>query len=198
MSLKENLEMVKDELNSEEKFFEKAVITERFVKKYKKPLIGAVVAVVLVVAGNLIYTASEQNRVASANETLAVLEKNPKDTAALARLESLSPALHDVWLYSQAIAQENAVELEKLKNSKALIVNDTSIYEAAQNKKDLASLEAYSEKQNAIYKDLSVVMSAVLLMNEGKTDEAHGKLEMIGSSSPLAQVASALMHYGVK
>jgi hypothetical protein len=198
LSLKENLEMVKDELNSEEKFFEKAVITERFVKKYKKPLIGAVVAVVLVVAGNLIYTASEQNRVASANETLAVLEKNPKDTAALARLESLSPALHDVWLYSQAIAQENAAELEKLKNSKALIVNDTSIYEAAQNKKDLASLEAYSEKQNAIYKDLSVVMSAVLLMNEGKTDEAHGKLEMIGSSSPLAQVASALMHYGVK
>jgi len=198
LSLKENLELVKDELNSEEKFFEKAVVTERFVKKYKKPLIGVVVAIVLVVVGNLAYNASEQNRIESANETFATLQKNPKDELALARLESLSPALHDVWLYSQAIVDENAAELEKLKNSKALIVNDTSRYEAAEFKEDLAELEAYSEKQNAIYKDLAVVMSAILLMQEGKVEKAHNKLAMIGANSPLAQVASALMHYGVK
>jgi len=35
LSLKQDIEMVKEELNSEEKFFEKAVLTERFVKKYK-------------------------------------------------------------------------------------------------------------------------------------------------------------------
>ena len=198
LSLKENLEMVKDELNSEEKFFEKAVVTERFVKKYKKPLIGVVVAVVLVVAGNLAYTASEQSRIESANETLAQLQKNPADSMALTKLESLSPALHDVWLYSQAIANENAVELEKLKNTKALIINDTSVYEAAELKDDISTLEAYSEKQEVIYKDLATVMSAVLLINEGKIADAHNKLEMIGANSPLAQVASALMHYGVK
>ena len=198
MSLKENIELVKDELNSEEKFFEKAVMTEKFVKKYKKPLIGAVVAIVLVVVANLGYQASEQNRIESANETLAQLQKNPADEIALARLQSLSPALHDVWLYSQAIAQKNAAELEKLKSSKALLVNDVAEYEAAEYKEDLASLENYSEKQNAIYKDLAMVMSAVILMNEGKVDEAHNKLEMIGIDSPLAQVASALSHYGVK
>ena len=198
MSLKENIELVKDELNSEEKFFEKAVMTEKFVKKYKKPLIGAVVAIVLIVVANLGYQASEQNRIESANETLAQLQKNPADEIALARLQSLSPALHDVWLYSQAIAQKNADELEKLKSSKALLVNDISEYEAAEYKEDLASLENYSEKQNAIYKDLAMVMSAVILMNEGKVDEAHNKLEMIGVDSPLAQVASALSHYGVK
>lgn len=198
MSLKENIELVKDELNSEEKFFEKAVMTEKFVKKYKKPLIGAVVAIVLVVVANLGYQASEQNRIESANETLAQLQKNPADEIALARLQSLSPALHDVWLYSQAIAQKNADELEKLKNSKALLVNDISDYEAAEYKEDLASLENYSERQNAIYKDLAMVMSAVILMNEGKVDEAHNKLEMIGVDSPLAQVAGALSHYGVK
>ena len=198
MSLKENIELVKDELNSEEKFFEKAVMTEKFVKKYKKPLIGAVVAIVLIVVANLGYQASEQNRIESANETLAQLQKNPADEIALARLQSLSPALHDVWLYSQAIAQKNADELEKLKNSKALLVNDISDYEAAEYKEDLASLENYSERQNAIYKDLAMVMSAVILMNEGKVDEAHNKLEMIGVDSPLAQVASVLSHYGVK
>ena len=198
LSLKENLEMVKDELNSEEKFFEKAVITERFVKKYKKPLIGAVVAIVLVVVGNLAYTASEQNRIESANQTLAKLQQNPKDELALARLESLSPALHDVWVYSQAIAQKNAADLEKLKNSKALLVKDASTYEAAEYKEDLASLESYSEEQKAIYKDLAAVMSAVILMDKGKIDEAHDRLQMISANSPLAQMASALMHYGVK
>jgi hypothetical protein len=198
LSLKENIEMVKDELNSEEKFFEKAVITERFVKKYKKPLIGTVVAIVLIVVANLAYEASEQNRIESANETLAELQKNPKDELALARLESLSPALHDVWLYSQAIAQESAAELEKLKNTKALVIDDTAKYEAAEYKEDLAALESYSKKQNAIYKDLAVVMSAILLMQEGKIDEAHEKLAMVGANSSMAQVANALMHYGVK
>ena len=190
--------MVKDELNSEEKFFEKAVITEKFVKKYKKPLIGVVIAIVLIVAGDLVYESSEQNRIESANQTLAQLEKNPADKIALERLESLSPALHDVWLYSQAVANENAAELEKLKSSKALIINDTSRYEAAQYKSDLVALENYSERQNAIYKDLATVMSAILLMQDGKIDEAHNKLSMILTNSPMSQVASALMHYGVK
>ena len=198
MSLKENLDMVKDELNSEEKFFEKAVMTERFVKKYKKPLIGVVTIIVLIVIANFAYVASEQNRIESANETLTKLQKNPKDEVALARLKSLSPSLHDVWVYSQAIAQKNTADLEKLKNSKALLVGDAASYEAAEYKEDLAALESYSERQKAIYKDLAAVMSAVLLMNEGKIDDAHDKLEMIGANSPLAQMASALMHYGVK
>ena len=198
MSLKENLEMVKDELNSEEKFFEKAVVTERFVKKYKKPLIGVVVAVVLVVAGNLAYKASEQNRIESANETLALLQKNPTDSMALTKLESLSPTLHDAWVYSQAVVDQNVAGLEKLKNTKALIINDTSVYEAAEFKNNLNALQSYSEKQEAIYKDLATVMAAVILMNEGKVEDAHNQLGMISNKSPLAQVANALIHYGVK
>jgi hypothetical protein len=198
LSLKENLEMVKDELNSEEKFFEKAVVTERFVKKYKKPLIGAVVAVVLVVVANLAYNVSEQNRIESANETLATLQKNPNDTMALTKLESLSPALHDVWLYSQAIVNQDAASLQKLQSSKALIVDDVASYEASELKADISGLNAYSQKQAAIYKDLAMVMSAILLMDAGKIDDAHTKLSMIGAKSPLAQVAHALMHYGVK
>jgi hypothetical protein len=198
LSLKENIAMVKDELNSEEKFFEKAVMTEKFVKKYKKPLIGAVVAVVLIVVANLAYQASEQNRIESANETLSILEKNPSDDVALAKLGTLSPVLHDVWLYSQAVADKNIKALKDLKDSKALIVNDVAQYEAAEYKGDIKELQAYSQKENAIYKDLSIVMSAVLLMQDGKVEDAKSKLSMINESSPLAQVATALMHYGVK
>jgi hypothetical protein len=35
-------------------------------------------------------------------------------------------------------------------------------------------------------------------MNENKIQEAHDKLSMISLQSPLATVAKALMHYGVK
>jgi len=198
LSLKENIEMVKEELTSEEKFFEKAVVTEKFVKKYKKVMIGSVVAITLFVAGNITYNINKEHTLKAANEVLLQLQANPKDEATLATLDSLSPTLHDVWVYSQAVVAKNVTELEKLQSSKALLIGDLSAYEAAQNLQDLNKLENYSEKQNAIYRDLAQVQAAIILMKEKKLDEAHAKLSMISSSSPLAQVSRALMHYGVK
>ncbi|WP_457745729.1 tetratricopeptide repeat protein [Sulfurimonas sp.] len=198
MSLKNDIEMIKEELNSEEKFFEKAVMTEKFVKKYKKLMIASVVLVVVIVTGDIAYNISEQNRISTANEALLQLEKNPADKDAKSTLEALSPELYSVWQYSQAVVSDDVSTLEKLKNSKALIVNDVAAYEVAQAKNDLQALEAYSENQNAIYKDLAQVEAALILMNQGKTDEAHSKLAMISATSPLAQIAQALKHYGVK
>lgn len=198
MSLKENIEMVKEELTSEEKFFEKAVVTEKFVKKYKNVMIGSVVAVALFVAGNIAYNINKQQTLEAANQALLKLETNPQDEATLATLETLSPTLHDVWVYSQAVVNKNVKELEKLQSSKALLIGDLSTYEAAQNLQDLNQLQAYSEKQDAIYRDLAQVQIAIILMKEKKLDEAHSKLSMISVNSPLAQVSRALMHYGVK
>ena len=198
MSLKENIDMVKEELNSEEKFFEKAVVTERFVKKYKKPIIGAVVVLIALVAGNFAYEVSEQNRVESANATLALLQQDPTNEAARTKLKALSPVLYDVWNYSVAVTQKRIEELEKLKSSQALIVHDTAAYEAAQNKGSVAELSDYAGHQDAIYKDLAAVLSAVLLMQEGKITQAHNKLALIGTTSPLLPVVQSLQHYGVK
>lgn len=198
MSLKDNIGMVKEELTSEEKFFEKAVVTEKFVKKYKNIIIGTVIVIVLYVAGNIIYNIKKQHTLQEANVALLVLKKNPKDSAALKKLQSLSPILYDMWLYSQADADENVKELEKLESSKALMLNDLSSYEVAQNLQDEKKLQAYTEKQGAIYKDLAQVQVAILLMNEGKIQEAHENLRMISIDSPVATVAKALMHYGVK
>ena len=198
MSLKEDLEMVKDELSSEEKFFEKAVVTEKFVKKYKKAIIGSVVAVVVIVAGDIAYELNKQRTLASANEALMTLQKDPKNTAALSRLESLSPALHDVWLYSQAVVAQDVKTLEKLQTSKAMLLDDLATYEVAQNTQDVAKLESYAQTQNAIYRDLAQVEAALVYIQKGELTKAHSKLSMISVDSPLANVAKALMHYGVK
>jgi len=45
--------MVRNELTSEEKFFEKAVVTEKFLKKYKNLIVAGVIATALFIAGNV-------------------------------------------------------------------------------------------------------------------------------------------------
>jgi len=198
LSLKNDIEMVKEELSSEEKFFEKAVITEKFVKKYKNVMIGSVVAVVLFVVSSITYSSMQDARIADTNSVLLELKAGQDSQATLARLESLSPELYDAWRYSQAITNKNIAELEKLQSSKAAFIGDFSSYEVAQSTADIKKLDAYAEKQNAVYADLATVQTAVILMNNKEIDKAHAKLKMINVDSPLAQIATALMHYGVK
>jgi hypothetical protein len=190
--------MVKEELNSEEKFFETAVITERFVKKYKKAMIAGVTAIVVIVVANVSYDINKQNTMEAANAALVELQSDPSNAALVARLESLSPALRDAWTYSQAVANRDVESFKKLKDSKAPLIEDLAAYNLASESKDLAALDAYALKQDAIYKDLAQVQAAVLLMNASKIKEAHEKLSHIGIGSPLSQVANALMHYGVE
>ena len=190
--------MVKEELNSEEKFFEKAVVTEKFVKKYKKPMIGIVIAIVLVVGANIGYDLKEQNRISSANEMLAKVQANPSDKVSLAKLNSLSPKLHDAFVLSQSIVDGDVKGLESIKNSKASLVKDVASYELAQDTKDIKALESYASKEESIYRDFALVQSAVILMDEGKIEEAHNKLAYVSANSKLSKIATALLHYGVK
>ncbi len=195
MSIKNDIEMVREELTSEEKFFEKSVITEKFVKKYKYLLIGAVVSVVVLVSANIAYDMNKESTALAANEALKELNTKPSDASALGRLQSLSPNLHDAYIYSQAIADQDLKALANLKNSQATIVSQLAEYESL---KSVSDLEAYALNQEAIYKDLAHVQSAVLLMNEGKIEKAHAKLQLIGEMSSLNKIAQSLLHYGVK
>ncbi|MEA3330570.1 MAG: hypothetical protein U9Q29_02630 [Campylobacterota bacterium] len=195
MSLKNNIDMVKEELNSEEKFFEKAVITEKFVKKYKNAMIGSLVAVVVLVGANIAYESNKQSKIDAANEILLELNKDSKNSALISQLKVLSPNLYDVWVLSQAIADRDLISLKELKSSKAIMVADLASYELAQ---DANSLDGYASKQDAIYKDLALVQSAVMLMNAKDFQKAHQELSKIGVQSPLSKIATALLHYGVK
>ena len=198
LSLQQELQMVKEELTSEEKFFEKAVITEKFVKKYKKHLIGAIITIVLIVAGNIAYNLNKQHTIDMANKTIAELKNKPDDVALLTKLKTLSPELYDVWTYSVALANSDTKKMQQLQNSKAILIGNLSTYEVAQASKDLQKLDSYAQKDGAIYKDLALIQSAIILMQNGKIDDAHMKLNMIRTTSPFANIVKALMHYGVK
>lgn len=186
LSLKENIEMVKQELNAEEKFFEKAVMTEKFVKKYKNFMIATVVAIVLGVSANIVMTSNEEARVEASNVALSKLMADSSDANSLSELKTLSPNLYDVYMYSQG---------EAIKDSKALIINDLAKYN---NAKDADALDNYASSTDAIFRDLALVQSAVLLINQNKMKEAKDKLAKVSLNSSLSKVATALKHYGVQ
>ncbi len=198
MSLKENVEMVKEELNSEEKFFESAVKAEHFVKKYKTALISAVVVIVLGVGAKAGYDMNVQATIEKANKALSTLQKDATDKKAQSELKKLNPELFDAWSLSVALKNSDNKRLSSLSSSKAIAVADIAQYQRAVNTKDIEALEAYSMKPKAIYRDMALFELAVLLLQEDKIDDAHAKLQAIAKESPLYRYAQPLMHYGVK
>jgi len=202
VSLKENIDMVKEELNQEEKLFESAVKTERFVKKYKMPLISVLVAVVVVLIGNSLYQAKLSSEIALSNEAYLELMKDPKNTEAASTLKDNNSELYDGWKLQIALKEQDKTALESLKSSStnivADIVADIAAYELAAINRDKSALNDYALNQDAVLKDLAILNEAVLLMQEGKTDEAQARLKMISEQSSLQKVVSLLQHYGVK
>ena len=198
MSLKNDIEMVREKLNSEEKFFEKAVITERFVKKYKKFLIGGLVAIVVVVAANIAYDINKESKVREVNIALAILGEDAENSEALSTIKNISPALHDAWIYSNAVVKKDIQSMKKLTSSSSVMVADLASYEVAQESKDAKLLDDYASKKDAVYKDLALVQSAIIYMSNSEIQKAHERLAKISSESSLKNIANALMHYGVK
>ena len=198
LSLKENVEYIKEELSSEEKLFEKAVVTERFLKKYKKSIIAVLSLIVIVALGSTAYKMKEQNRIEEANAQLAILDKNPANMQAQNKLKELSPKLYTVWSFARAVTTNDTKKLSELKNAKLPVIDDIAAYEVASRTSDLKELQNYALRQEAIYKDLARVESAVIFMNKNETEKAKEQLALISEKSPLKGVAAILNHYGVK
>lgn len=198
MSLKENIDMVKDELSQEEKLFAGAVQTERFVKKYKLQLISALVAIVVILVSNSIYQASVEQAIESSNEAYMTLLSNSEDAQAAKVLKENNPALYDAWMFKVALEKNDEETLKTLSSSQSNVVADLANYELAALKKDKTALNEYALNQDAILKDLAILNEAVLLMQEGKTDEAKARLALIDEKSSLNKLAMLLQHYGIK
>lgn len=190
--------MVKEELSQEEKLFAGAVKTERFVKKYKMPLISALVSILVVIIGNSIYQINLENSIERSNEAYMTLLSKPEDNAAKEVLKEENPSLYDAWQFKRAIEQQDEAALQSLSSSSSDVIADLSRYELAALKKEKSALNEYALNQKSILKDLAILDEAVLLMQEGKTEEAKVRLGMIDEQSSVKKMAMLLQHYGVK
>ncbi|MFZ3053961.1 MAG: hypothetical protein WA099_11190 [Sulfuricurvum sp.] len=198
MNLKENMQALKEELSSEEKFFESAVKTERFVKKYKKPMIASVIVLLLGLGGSVTYQIINDAKVERANTALNTLLMNPMDQNALKELSSQGGSLYELYSLSKALRDNDLKTLQTLKGAKSFEVADIASYESAVLSKDEKALDAYSKKQGSMYQELAVIELAVLSIQKGDSKAAHISLALIKEDSAVYPLAQMLSHYGVK
>lgn len=198
MSIKENIQTLKDELNSEEKLFESALRTERFVKKYKKPLVGSVISLLLIVGGAIGYQAYDNARIESSNVALNTLLVNPIDKSALNTLENKNTKLYELYTLSKAIKENDIKSLELLQKSQSPEIADMATYETAVLRADYSALENYTKKQGGMYQDMALLETAVMLIQKGDTQSAQNQLASIKEDSAMYPTAQMLSHFGVK
>jgi len=188
MSLKDNMDFVKEELNSEEKFLESFVKVERFFKKYKVLIISAIVIVVLgVIATGVTSYLKEQNKI-EANIVFQKVLNNPNDTKALESLKSLNTKLYGIALYNQKGIQKNdSINTEFFK--------ELTAYKNAVKEQNIEKLNSISMEKDFLLKEFAIFNKALILANNGKYKEAKDTLKLIPETSQVKDLVTLLNHY---
>ena len=189
MSIKDELQHVKEELSGDEKILESAFKLERFYKKNKILIWAAGILLVVGFGGNVAWQAYQQSKLNTANQAYLTLQENPKDTGALETLKGNNPKLYALYELSQALKSGSAEKVQAFAGSSDALIADSAKYHAA----------ALSGKpaDSVYYHDLTVVEEAYADLKAGKKSEARSKLSLIAENSPVAKIAQLLKHYTI-
>jgi len=185
MSVKENVEFIKKEIDTEETFLENFFKIEKFYKKNKLAIISTISLVVVAFVGNSVYSyIQEQNKLA-ANTLLDKVLQNPNDTASIEALKQKDMKLYNIALY--------------LKNSSANIdveyLKELSLYNQAIKEKDESKLSTISANQNFILKDFALLNKAILQVEKKEYQSAKETLKLISANSDVSKLAKMLEHF---
>jgi len=189
MSMKENVDFVKNELNNEEKFLEGFVKVERFYKKFKTLIIGLVIIlVVALIAFGIKSYIDDKNAIAS-NIAFNKVLSNPNDKDALNTLQESNSKLYEVALYLQAKKDG------KFQETDIPYLKELTQYQKALSNNNVEELNTLSMQNNFLLKEFAIFNKALILVNEGKYDEARTALNLIQKSSKASELSSLLQHH---
>ena len=189
MSIKENVDYVKTELSSEEKFLENFVRSERFFKKYKTLIFAFIVVVIIGFIGIFIKKEFDESNKFEANLAFNKVIKNSCDRKALADLKDKNKDLYEIALYLQAKKDSKSVEIN------IPFLKELSKYQNALINKSVSELDNVSMQNDFLLKDFAVFNKALILANEGKFQEAKTTLALISETSKAFELAKLLNHY---
>ncbi|MCT7568217.1 tetratricopeptide repeat protein [Aliarcobacter butzleri] len=188
MSLKEDVGYIKNELSSEEKFIENFVKGERFFKKYKTLIIAVVVILIIGLIGFTVKKSIDNSNKHDANIALSQFLENG-DEKALETLKNKNEKLYEVALFLQA-KKDNKIPSIELPLLKELVKFQTAT--ASNNIDELNSL---SMQNDFLLKEFALFNKALILVNEGKYEEAKKELSQISQTSKAYELATLLNHY---
>lgn len=198
LGFKDNVSMVKDQLNSEEKLFASAVKIEGFLTKYKTLIYIFVIALIVVGAAAMVFSYVKSRDIKYSNAAFMTLQHNPDDKSALMTLKNDNKKLYNIYMLQVGIKRNDPKILEPLTHSNTLFVSDLASYQLASIKSSQSALNSYISRPESIYKQLAVLQVAYLQLRQHKTAQADDTLKEIPASSPVSQVANILYHYGLK
>lgn len=191
MSIKENLQVVKEEISSDEKMLESVFRIEAFIKKYKLLFIALIVAGLGWIAW--LY-ASDYLKEQKAIKSTALMEKiqsNIEDENAWNELKKENAPLYEMMRFSYAIKNNNTQELEQMKISSNPFISSYSSYEVA------SLTENFSSLKDGDFSDLALLQEGYLLVSKKDYTQALSKLNGISNTSELKDFALRIGHYGI-
>ena len=189
MSIKENVDYVKTELSSEEKFLENFVKSERFFKKYKTLIFAFITIIIVAPIGFLIKNKIDESNKFEANIAFNKVLENSNDAKALTDLKEKNKELYNVALYLQT---KNEL---KLADINVPLLKELAKYQTAMANKSITELDNVSMQNDFLLKEFAVFNKALLLANEGKFNEAKTTLALIPQTSKAFELAKLLNHY---
>ena len=198
MSIKEQVEFVKDELTQDEKLLESLIKVERFYKKNRLAILAVSISFVIGGIGYGVMEYVKEQRLLKANSALLKLQNDPRDVSALKILKENNPSLAQLFLLKEATISGDIKKLEELSKSKDETISDLADYHIAVFKNSLSQIKDYRLKSSSLLKDLAIFDEAYLLYKNGKIDEAKNVLAQINETSSVKAVANMLEHYGIK
>jgi predicted negative regulator of RcsB-dependent stress response len=178
---------IKEELKQDEELLVKVFQLEKFLKKYKKPLIAVLSIAAAVLIGLSVYNYYKTQQAIKANNALSELMQNPDNKEAL-EIVKKDQRLYDLYLLQKG-------EAEKIK-SKSL--EEIKAYEEAMKKGTIEALEGYLNNPNyKILKNPVRVALIRLYLEKGDRQKALNLANQINVTSKYKEIATYLIHYGI-
>ncbi len=185
MSLKENINYIKEEVSAQESLMEKTFKLEQFYKKYKAIIFGTVsVVIILFIGFSVSNYQDEQNKIKD-NQAFNKILADYNDKEALKYLESNNKKLYEIAVYMK----------DKSKNTNAEFLNELSLYSKAIKKNNIDDISNVTQKQTFLLKDFAIFNKALIQAQNGKYQDAKESIKLISSNSSVASLSSMLEHF---
>ena len=187
MSLKENINYIKQEISTEEKFFENFFKLEKFWKKYKLIIIVLISSIIGYFAFTSISTYIKEQNDAKANIAYNKLIKNPNDKESLSILKEKNKTLLDLAVYKNA--KDNTLQND------VIYLKQIALFNKAIKNNDTKALDSLIMDQEFVLKDYAIFNKALILSNEKKYQKAKEALSLISDQSNVKALSNLLAHY---
>ncbi len=187
MSLKENVSYIKEEISTEEQFFESFFKIEKFYKKYKKVLLSvAVIAVVGLIGVTVTNYIGEKNQIEANDAYMKVLENN-SDQTSLEQLKNANEELYNIALFQ--------INKDQSAQTNAQYLSDIASYNNAVAKGDLVALDGMIMKQDFLLKEFAILSKALILIEKKDYKKAKVTIEKIDQKSRVLPLSNMVKHF---